>query len=133
GDWLAKENRLVFVKGNHDLELYWPKVRNYLRLMLAQCVIRSGGGTEIYTTLSTTISKGVRFFDDSVVIDNDLYLEHGHRYDKYAMVLDGPFLQDKPGQLNIPFGSFFNRYLINRVELFYPFLDNVRPAGNLLP
>jgi UDP-2,3-diacylglucosamine pyrophosphatase LpxH len=67
------------------------------------------------------------------VIDDDFYVEHGHRYDKFTMVLDGPTLSDNPCQINIPFGSFFNRYLINRIELFYPFLDNVRPSGNVLP
>src|SRR5947209_8998666 len=49
------------------------------------------------------------------------------------MVLEGPFLKKNPSQLNIPFGSFFNKYLINRVELFYPYLDKVRPAGNIVP
>lgn len=44
----------------------------------------------------------------------------------------GPVL-DNVTELNIPFGSFFNRYLINRVELAYPFIDNVRPSGNILP
>src|SRR2546427_1927017 len=36
-------------------------------------------------------------------------------------------------ELNLPFGSFFNRYLLNRIELVFPYLDNVRPRQNLLP
>jgi hypothetical protein len=40
---------------------------------------------------------------------------------------------EDPEQLNIPFGSFFNRYLLNRLEGVYPYLDNVRPRDNVLP
>jgi len=72
------------------------------------------------------------FVDDSLVIDDVVYIEHGHRYDKYTWVLGGPLLPNKT-QLNIPFGSFFNRYLLNRVELAFPYADNVRPSTNLLP
>ena len=27
--WIDKGNKIIIVKGNHDLELYWPAVRNY--------------------------------------------------------------------------------------------------------
>jgi hypothetical protein len=49
------------------------------------------------------------------------------------MILGNAALESSPDQINIPFGSFFNRYLINRIELYFPFLDKVRPSGNVLP
>jgi len=67
-----------------------------------------------------------------MVIDEDIYVEHGHRYDHYAHVVGAPTLKGDQ-ELNIPFGSFFNRYLLNDIELNYPFLDNVRPSTNILP
>jgi hypothetical protein len=36
-------------------------------------------------------------------------------------------------ELNIPFGSFLNRYLLNKLEAVFPFLDNVRPRNKILP
>jgi hypothetical protein len=32
----------------------------------------------------------------------------------------------------LPLGSFVNRYLLNRIEIAYPFLDNIRPTSNIL-
>ena len=129
GDWLRKGHRILILKGNHDLELVWYSVRNYIRLLIAEAAADhslSGG-------LLNTVLPNLSFADDSVLIDDTLYLEHGHRYDKFAMVLGSPTLKKQPSQINLPFGSFFNRYLINRVELYYPYLDKVRPVGNVVP
>lgn len=130
--WLYRGNKLVVLKGNHDLELYWLNVRNYLRLILAEEIAILSGNT-VVGELRQRVLPTIAFFDDAIEIDGDFYVEHGHRYDKFTMVLDSPELKKKPTQINLPFGSFFNRYLINRVELFYPFIDNVRPSGNVLP
>jgi UDP-2,3-diacylglucosamine pyrophosphatase LpxH len=130
--WLEQGNRLVVLKGNHDLELYWLAVRNYLRLIIAEGIGNSGMNKDIENVLKGIVLPNITFIDDSIEIDKDFYVEHGHRYDKFCMVLENPELGNS-GQINIPFGSFFNRYLLNRVELFYPYLDNVRPSGNVLP
>jgi UDP-2,3-diacylglucosamine pyrophosphatase LpxH len=127
--WLSCGHRLVITKGNHDLELVWPAVRHYIRLLLAS----PPGGGEIAPFLRQVVLPHVFFADDAVLIDQSVYIEHGHRYDKFAMVLDSPWFSKNPRQISIPFGSFFNRYLINRVELFYPYLDKVRPTGNVVP
>jgi len=130
--WMEQGNKIIIVKGNHDLEIYWPAVRNYLRLIIAEGIIKLSS-KNIEDVLKENILPNITFIDDSVEIDKDFYVEHGHRYDKFCMVLDEPVLKNNPTQMNIPFGSFFNRYLLNRVELFFPFLDNVRPSGNVLP
>lgn len=131
GKWLGGGNRIAVVKGNHDLEFYWPAVRNYFRLILSREIVGAGtSGQE--QILEGTILPNLFFIDDRMVLDGEFYIEHGHRYDKYSRVL-GRAVLDNGKELNIPFGSFFNRYLINRVELAYPFIDNVRPGGNILP
>jgi len=131
--WLKTGNKLLILKGNHDLELYWPAVRNYLRLIIAEGIINNGTNKDFETILKEIVLPNITFIDDSIEIDKDFYVEHGHRYDKFCMVLEDPLLGKNSGQINIPFGSFFNRYLLNRIELFLPFLDNVRPSGNVLP
>ncbi len=131
-DWMKQGNKLLILKGNHDLELYFPDVRNYIRLMIAEAIYDIQSNQNIAEILKNIVLPGITFIDDSVEIDNDLYIEHGHRYDKFCMVLDNAILKDDPSELNLPFGSFFNRYLLNRIELFYPFLDNVRPSINVL-
>lgn len=121
-DWVAGGHQLVVLKGNHDLEWYWPAVRNCLRWLLA--------GRD--PARLPVLLGAVTFVDDSLVLDDEIYLEHGHRFDRYTNVLGAPVI-GAGDELNIPFGSFFNRYLINLIELEYPFLDNVRPPVNLLP
>lgn len=130
--WLGSGHRLIIVKGNHDLEWYWQAVRNYLRLTLARRLAAQSGTADIKDVLENRVLPNIRFIDDSLVIDEDIYIEHGHRYDKYAHVV-GPSTLNDDQELNIPFGSFFNRYLLNDIELNYPFLDNVRPSTNILP
>ena len=132
-DWLNSGNKIIIVKGNHDLELYWREVRNYLRLILAEEIKKRNSQNDLGNILIDLVLPNITFIDDSVEIDKEFYVEHGHRYDKFCAVLDNPVLKKDSTQLNIPFGSFFNRYLLNRVELFYPFLDNVRPSANVLP
>jgi UDP-2,3-diacylglucosamine pyrophosphatase LpxH len=134
-DWLACGNRLFLVKGNHDLELFWPAIRNCLRLALAQRISASLKTSES-DALKTYIQRNLLFIDDALIIDDDFYIEHGHRYDRYARVLGPSVLhgsKDAPPQLNLPFGLFLNRYVLNRVELAFPYTDNVRPTSNLLP
>lgn len=131
--WMGRGHRVIIVKGNHDLEWYWPAVRNYFRLAIAEGIASGTRRKDLNAILMKRVLPNITFIDDAVVIDDVFYVEHGHRYDKFAMVLDAPTLKKNPRQLEIPFGSFLNRYLINRIELYYPFLDNVRPGTNVLP
>lgn len=129
--WLDRGHELWIVKGNHDLEWYWPQVRNYLKLVLSERV-RDVHSSYAGSPSEDWVLDHLRFFDHSLLIDGVIYLEHGHRYDKFSNVV-GKAVWGKGTELNIPFGSFFNRYLLNRIELSYPFLDNVRPSQNILP
>lgn len=134
-EWVDLGHRLIIVKGNHDLEWYWLAVRNYMRLTLGERIARKQGGdfeANLNTALTDKVIPQVTFIDDGMVIDGNFYIEHGHRYDKYTRVLGAPILEEG-NELNIPFGSFLNRYLLNFIELDYPFLDNVRPTRNVLP
>jgi UDP-2,3-diacylglucosamine pyrophosphatase LpxH len=129
--WVQHGHSLIVVKGNHDLEWYWPAVRNFLRLTLAGHLHAGNPATPLHEHLSAIVPR-IRFVDDACIIDGQVYVEHGHRYDRFAAVLGSPTWGSSGCELNIPFGSFFNRYLINKLELIYPFLDNVRPRQNIL-
>jgi UDP-2,3-diacylglucosamine pyrophosphatase LpxH len=134
-EWIESGNQIIISKGNHDLEWYWRDVRNCLRLALAKklCGLlqRKDPNLALTDVLIQHISKNLLFIDDAMVIDGTFYIEHGHRYDKYTDVVGKPLVNKD--ELNIPFGSFFNRYLLNQVELNYPYTDNVRPSQNVLP
>lgn len=129
--WLHRGHQVVVTKGNHDLEWYWPAVRNYLRLVLAEGLCRRCDAADIAQALAGQVLPRVTFADNGVSLVGDVYIEHGHRHDHYTRVIGSPVIRAGK-ELNIPFGSFLNRYLINTVELYYPFADKVRPTENLL-
>ena len=128
--WLYDGNKLIITKGNHDLELFWLAVRNYFRLYFAQNDFNIN--SDIGKNLEKIIFPNLIFIDHSLLINEKFYVEHGHKYDRYTYSVGGNLLDNKK-ELNIPFGSFFNRYLLNRIELMYPFVDNTRPSQNILP
>jgi UDP-2,3-diacylglucosamine pyrophosphatase LpxH len=121
--WISGGGTLLFSKGNHDLELYWPLVRKALQELL----IREGVDVQ-------TVSSRIFYCDDWIRIAN-VYFEHGHKYDPEQRVDDSdksPVLRDKPSQLKLPLGIFVNRYLINQLEKLEPFLGSVRPTEKIL-
>ncbi len=127
GKWLSSPHRSLFIlKGNHDLEWHWKTVQGYFKTLMQEEIRRSFG--------FALANEAILFFEDQLIINQKFYIEHGHRYDNFAYVAGTPQL-DAPlnDQLRLPFGSFFNRYLLNKVELNYPFLDNIRPTTNILP
>ena len=73
--WLGNpDNELIILKGNHDLEWYWPKVQEYLRYLIQKRVGQS------------THKVAIRYYQDAIIINKKLYIEHGHRYDTFTHV-----------------------------------------------
>jgi len=120
--WVAGGGRIIAVKGNHDVELYWPLVQNAIRLLIARA-----GDPDLDPQL---VRERVMFVQAGFAIEN-VYIEHGHRFEAVTRVDGNPVL---PGgtELNLPLGSFVNRYIVNRLEHFEPFLDNVKPLNRML-
>lgn len=130
-EWIIAGNKLVIVKGNHDLEWYWKAVRNTMRCIIAEKIV-STTGKAIDVVYTDYVFPSLNFTDHSVTFNDTVYIEHGHQYDKYSHVQGEPLMPNKD-ELNIPFGSFLNRYLLNKLEAIFPFLDNVRPRDKILP
>jgi UDP-2,3-diacylglucosamine pyrophosphatase LpxH len=130
--WLLNGNSIIITKGNHDLEWYWKAVRDYLRLIFAQH-ISAIQNSDIESILKQNVIPNLTFVDDKLIIDENIYIEHGHRYENFCWPGSPATVGNKGKELSLPFGSFFNRYLINYVELAYPYIDNIRPGGNILP
>ncbi len=109
---MAAGGALLVLAGNHDPEWHWPLVRRALRDELA----RRGAPV-------AAVVERVAFGDAGVTMAN-LHLEHGHRFEEMTRV-DGPVvLARDPTQLNLPLGSFVNRYFANKIEPLDPFIDN---------
>jgi len=120
GRWVGRGGTILFVKGNHDLELHWPLVQAAIRDALTSAAVSAA-----------EISARTLFCAGAFSVGN-VYIEHGHRFEPITAVVGAATLPGRPMQLNLPVGSFVNRYLINPIERLEPFVDNVRPVTTLL-
>jgi UDP-2,3-diacylglucosamine pyrophosphatase LpxH len=87
---LAGDHRVLFMSGNHDVELYWPGVRRAIREVLRDAV--SALGHEI-----ANIEERVRFRAWFHLTEDRIYLEHGSQYDTFNGVPD-PMTPLAPGR-----------------------------------
>jgi UDP-2,3-diacylglucosamine pyrophosphatase LpxH len=116
--WVKAGGDLLFTNGNHDVELHWPLVQKAIRW-------------ELVTRDAVEAHARVNFVEGHVVFKN-LYVEHGHEYDEMTRVVGPAELPPDNTQINLPLGSFVNRYFINRIEALDPFIDNVKPVQQSL-
>ncbi|MEW5957146.1 MAG: hypothetical protein AB1801_05460 [Chloroflexota bacterium] len=113
------QRRITLIKGNHDVNLYWPRVKGRLREALGASGSRSS----------------LLLFAEKFVSREFIYVEHGHqqteKMNAYPDHID-PRLPDDPTQLYYPLGSHFVINFCNEAERRYAFVDNVKPLTALV-
>ena len=108
---LLRGHRVVFVIGNHDLEMHWPRVQKLLLDRLA---------------LPKEYKENVRFCEWFYISNGDTLIEHGNQYDPYCLCLDpvNPFIRRyNKVEIRLPFGNVACRYLTNGMGFFNPHID----------
>ena len=111
--WFMEQgHRIIFVIGNHDLELHWKSVQ-----------------VEILNILNLTAEERtrVRFVEWFYISNKDTLIEHGNQYDPYCLCEDpvNPFVVDYNRiQDRLPFGDWACRYLVNGMGYFNPHVDS---------
>lgn len=127
--FIAAGNRLVIIKGNHDLEFYWPAVQEeFVKLLAAMWPERAfepAGKNRPRSPLRRCrqIRANVEFCQRAYIVENQLYIEHGHQYQPITRV-EKPLLNER--ELCLPPGSILNRYLVNAIDHFSPFITYIR-------
>ncbi len=136
-------NRLVLMKGNHDIELYWPEVQAAFRdeLVAAYGAWRTAV-SQTHDNWPLPWHDGLPEALDRAALDTAVtfpaeyylepglfYAEHGCQYDPINCFTNfsDPRLMNKPDLIELPSGSFFVRYFFNKVEEIHPFADNIKP------
>src|SRR5258705_4756623 len=107
---------IVYTRGNHDPEQYWPLVRRAFRDILCG-----------YTDADPQwFERQVVFVDESFCVTN-VFFEHGNNYEGLTRTANPP-IRPRATELELPLGSLVNRYIINKLEHVSPFLDNLKPV-----
>lgn len=127
-EFVLAGNRLILVKGNHDLEFYWPRVQREFLKLLAKKLPPANGNYRWACERMSFIERNVIFCQKTVIIEDAIYIEHGHQYQPITRVAGPP---ERNGELALPAGSLFNRYLINAIEGMVPFINNIRPTTDI--
>ena len=111
--------RLTIIKGNHDVNLYWPQVKIRLRELLGATGVRSS----------------LLLFAEEFINREAMYIEHGHqrtekinRFPNFRHPID----PDNPEQLYYPPGSQFILDYFNQAERQIWWIDNVKPITALI-
>jgi hypothetical protein len=118
---MAKDNKLIIIRGNHDAEFHWPAVCQAFVYFLAE------GDLETYERLCSRIT----FCQQAVVLNQEVHIEHGHAFDPLCSVRQDT-IEGNPNELLLSVGSLFNRYVINKIEEIEPLFDNIKPHTQLL-
>lgn len=111
-DFLARGHRVIFIVGNHDLELHYRSVQDILREALVS---------------TPETHQRLRFVEWFYISNQDTLIEHGNQYDPYCAVEDpvSPFiLKFNKVHVRIPFGNLATRYMINGMGFFNPYLES---------
>jgi UDP-2,3-diacylglucosamine pyrophosphatase LpxH len=107
-DWVGAGHKLVFVVGNHDLELHWPTVQSLVRDAI---------------TTDATLGQQVVFCAWFYLSGGDTFVSHGSQYDPYCVVPDPvhPFIRVRGrARVRLPFGDLANKYMLNGMGYFNP-------------
>ena len=107
--WLAEGNTLLFVIGNHDVELHWPG---------CQAVLRAALPAE---------PDALTLCEFYAISHHDTLITHGNQFDPYCVVHDPlhPFIEvDGRARVRLPFGDQAARLMMNGLGLYNPHVDD---------
>lgn len=110
-EFILRGHRVVFVIGNHDLELHFPEVQDEVLQALK---------------LPDKMTEQVRFVEWFYISNQDTLVEHGNQYDPYCLCEDpiNPFARGYNYiYLKLPFGNLACRYISNGMGFFNPHVD----------
>jgi UDP-2,3-diacylglucosamine pyrophosphatase LpxH len=126
-NFLNKEHRVVIIPGNHDVEFVYGQVQTAFRSLLPTYLTEQ--------PVAKDLGANVEFYPWFYYEPGAVFVEHGHQYDalnSFDFFLCPFRTVHGKTVIDLPSGSFFVRYLFNRVEKIDPFADNIKPVTKYL-
>ncbi|WP_437840677.1 hypothetical protein [Sorangium sp. So ce1153] len=128
GRVVADGHTVVFISGNHDVQLTLPEVRDAIRARVVEAALAAlGDASRVATSAASASALGERvvfraWFHKT---PDGIIVEHGNQYDaycsyRYPMVPFG----HKPGEIQPTMGSLVCRLLVSRMGYFNPHVDS---------
>ena len=122
-EFLRGGHGVTLIRGNHDVELYWPEVQAAL-LEEMQVLANEEWGTDSGFQVKDHMDIRHWFYLEK----GRIFVEHGHQYDhgnsfRFNLAPKMPAAFDENGKpvLDYPTGSLFVRYMFNKMKIVDPF------------
>lgn len=112
----TEKNKIFHLRGNHDIDFFWPEVQKSFHKEM-----------KIFKNYNEENFKFLQWFYYKPKL---LWIEHGNQYDNinsFCNLLHPVLPRIK--ELELPLGSFFCRYIFNKVEKYDTFADNIKPPA----
>jgi len=127
GRFICTGNKCTIMTGNHDIEWTVPQVQMAFREEMKKYLSKEVANKE------EVVASRIEFCPWFYYEPGLIWVEHGNQYDginsfDYFLF---PYLPNSK-ELMLPGGSFFVRYLFNKVEQIDPFADNIKPVSRYL-
>ncbi|MBI2378900.1 MAG: metallophosphoesterase [Deltaproteobacteria bacterium] len=110
---------LVVLRGNHDVEFYWPKVQRAFRRELASLAFRGENADFDEDLARRTQFQSRIVFAPWIYFEQDrVYIEHGHQYDEYCSFDHWlyPVSPTNPRMIDTPVSAFAMRFFVNMMS-----------------
>ena len=124
---LADGHSVVFVSGNHDVQLTLPEVRERVaqRLIEATCAELASRGRPAAERDAASVRQRIAFRAWFHRTPDGVVIEHGNQYDSYC-AYRYPMAPFAPGSRTIrpTMGSLATRLLVSRMGYFNPHVDS---------
>ncbi len=127
--FLAEGHLVNIIKGNHDVQLFWESVRERIVCRLEAFLPEAR---------RESVRKNLQFLPWFFYVPGLLFVEHGNQYEdatSFRNFLNPVLPVDSPAageQVELDLASLLVRYFTNRVEVFNPLTDNIRPVSRYL-
>ncbi len=109
--FLVAGNDVVFIIGNHDLELHWRGVQDAIRDAL---------------DLPEDAAHRLRFCEWFYISGGDTLVQHGNQFDAYCLCSDPihPTVKFRsPPRIRLPFGDIAGKLMLNGMGMFNPYVE----------
>ena len=112
--FVAEGNSLVVLRGNHDVEMFWPEVQaHFLRLIAEHHPADSS-----YMAMKEAVAQRVEFADWFWYVPGLLYVEHGCQYDPFCCFENfmNPVVPARPSRIQNSISELSVRYFTNPMK-----------------
>lgn len=116
--FVAAGHEIYILRGNHDLELFWPQVQDRFRLLVAQ----HHPVDMSFLDMKAAVGERIHFRPWFYLEPGLLYVEHGCQYDEYCSNAHNlyPLLPKNPERIELPISALTMRYFAARIQSIEP-------------